>query len=71
MKHDVRFSQILTDVFSSIFSTPENNHLKLFPIIVPSLTINYINHIVTEKEKVCKRSKNGMIFTDDGFAIGK
>ncbi|BES91735.1 kiaa1033 [Nesidiocoris tenuis] len=64
------YLKILTDVFSSIFDTPENNHLKLFPILLPSLTINYVNHIVTEKEKVSKRNKNGTIFTDDGFAIG-
>uniref|UniRef100_A0A146KS95 WASH complex subunit 7 n=1 Tax=Lygus hesperus TaxID=30085 RepID=A0A146KS95_LYGHE len=64
------YLKILTEVFSNIFDTPENNHLRLFPIILPSLTINYIEHIVTEKEKVSKKNKNGMIFSDDGFAIG-
>lgn len=38
---------------------------------MPPLTINYIEFIITAKEKMNKKTKQqGTLFTDDGFAIG-
>lgn len=38
---------------------------------MPPLTINYIEYIITAKEKMNKKTKQqGTLFTDDGFAIG-
>lgn len=51
-------------------STSNNSHLHNFYILVPSLTLNFIEHSINSKEKMYKKSK-GAMFTDDGFAVGK
>jgi WASH complex subunit 7 len=45
-------------------------HLRHFYIIVPPLTINFVEHSITCKEKMSKKNKVGAAFTDDGFAMG-
>lgn len=44
--------------------------MKNFYIIVPALTINYIEYILIAKEKLNKKNKEGALFTDDGFPMG-
>jgi len=53
-------------------SNQTNLHLKNFHIIVPPLTINFIEHILVCKDKLTKKGggKDAFTFTDDGFAIG-
>lgn len=60
----------LVDVFSSEFQSKKNIHLKNFFIIIPSLTLNFIEHIIISKEKLTKKNKSGAAFTDDGFSMG-
>lgn len=63
--------QLLVDAFSPFFRSEKNTHMKLFFLIVPPLTINYIEYIITAKEKMNKKTKQqGEFFTDDGFAMG-
>lgn len=65
------FFQLLVDAFSPFFRNDKNPHLKLFYLIVPALTLNYIEYIVAAKERINKKSKQqGTWFTDDGFAMG-
>lgn len=62
---------MLVDAFSPFFRSDKNPHLKLFYLIVPPLTLNYIEYIVMAKEKMNKKTKQpGTWFTDDGFAMG-
>lgn len=55
---------------------PEANkldHLRLFFLVVPALTINYIDHLINCKERVSSRSSTarfGALISDDGFAVG-
>lgn len=56
--------------FAPYFRNPKNDHLKNFYIIVPTLTINYIEHILIAKDKLNKKNKEGALFTDDGFPMG-
>lgn len=62
--------QLLVDVFIQAISNKNNSHLHNFYILIPALTINFIEHSINSKEKMYKKSKGGM-FTNDGFAVGK
>ena len=45
-------------------------HLKLFPYIVPSLTLNFIEHVIRGKDRIFKRNNKDAFISDDGFALG-
>lgn len=65
------YFRLLVDAFSPFFRSEKNAHLRLFYLIVPALTLNYIEYIITAKEKMQKKTKQeGTWFTDDGFAMG-
>jgi WASH complex subunit 7 len=68
------YFKILVSVFSGEFRNPQNLHLRNFYMIVPPLTLNFIEHILTMKDRLRKKTKNigndPIVFTDDGFAIG-
>ncbi|VVC44144.1 Hypothetical protein CINCED_3A019506 [Cinara cedri] len=63
------YFKLLIDVFVQAMSNSNNSHLNNFYIIIPSLTLNFIEHAINSKEKMYKKSK-GAMFTDDGFAVG-
>ena len=64
------YFQLLVNVFSKQLNDTRQSHLKKFYIIVPPLTINYVEHIIAGKEKMNKKNKDDAIFTDDGLAMG-
>ena len=65
------YFRLLVDVFRPFFRDPRHSHLRLFYLIVPPLTINFVEHIVTCKEKLNKKNKQSeATFTDDGLAMG-
>ena len=58
--------------------------MKTFHMLLPPLIINYVDHMVSAKERMNKTKKGGTAttaagettgggakFTDDGFAMGK
>lgn len=64
------YFKLLVDVFAPVFRNPKNIHLKNFYIIVPPLTLNFVEHMILSKDKISKKNKVGAAFTDDGFAMG-
>jgi len=63
------YFEILVKVFAEGFRSEQNSHLRNFYVIIPPLTLNFIEHIMKCKEKLTKK-KPGGFFCDDGFAIG-
>lgn len=65
------YFQILVSVLKPFSKDSKNAHLRHFYLIVPPLTVNFAEHIVTSKEKLAKKNKNeSSTFTDDGLAMG-
>lgn len=64
------YFKMLVDVFAPEFRDPKNMHLRNFFVILPPLTINFIEHSISCKEKMNRKNKVGAAFTDDGFAMG-
>ena len=64
------YFNILVQVFSNQLNDEKQTHLQNFYLILPALTVNYIEHISTSKEKIFKKNLDGAAFTDDGFSIG-
>uniref|UniRef100_H2ZAQ0 WASH complex subunit 4 n=1 Tax=Ciona savignyi TaxID=51511 RepID=H2ZAQ0_CIOSA len=73
VKHSAEGSDylgMLVDVFAPEFRSSKNMHLRNFYAIIPPLTINFVEHTISCKEKMSKKNKVGASFTDDGFAMG-
>jgi len=64
------YFKMLINVFATQYRSPENAHLKNFYLIVPALTLSFVESIGTSKERYNKKGKEEGGFTDDGFAIG-
>lgn len=75
MSHNIaegtNYFKLLVDVFSSLVTDSKNDHLKNFYAVIPALTINFVEYIISAKEGLSKKnSKTTVTFTDDGFAMG-
>ncbi|XP_019865702.2 WASH complex subunit 4 [Aethina tumida] len=64
------YFKLLVKVFVPSVRNKNNVHLKNFYIIVPPLTINFIEHSLSNKDRLNKKNKTECAFTDDGFALG-
>ncbi|CAH0562284.1 unnamed protein product [Brassicogethes aeneus] len=64
------YFKLLVKVFVPVLRNKDNIHLKNFYVIVPPLTINFIEHSLSHKDRLNKKNKTDSAFTDDGFALG-
>ncbi|XP_044177344.1 WASH complex subunit 4-like isoform X2 [Acropora muricata] len=64
------YFKLLVDVFAPEFRDSKNMHLRNFYVIVPPLTLNFVEYMLSCKEKLNKKNKVGAAFTDDGFVMG-
>lgn len=64
------YLRILVRNFEGVFETEECAHLRLFYIIIPPLTLNYIEHIQKSKDKLLKKNNKDAFLSDDGFPLG-
>jgi WASH complex subunit 7 len=64
------YFKMLVNVFAGEYRRPENSHLDYFYLIVPALTLDFLQHIAEDKETFSKKKREMGNFTDDGFALG-
>ncbi|CAJ0963190.1 unnamed protein product, partial [Mesorhabditis belari] len=67
------YIKMLINVFRSGFADQTKySHLAGFYAVIPPLTVNYVEHMLTCRERLRKRSQQGkeITFTDDGFVMG-
>ena len=50
------YLRLLVKTFDGMFDNQDNKHLKLFHILMPALTINYVEAALAAKEKVNKKN---------------
>ena len=51
------YLRLLVKAFEGILSSDTHKHLNLFYYIIPPLLMNYIEHILINKEKLIKKSQ--------------
>mmetsp|Transcript_12372 Transcript_12372/g.20784 ORF Transcript_12372/g.20784 Transcript_12372/m.20784 type:complete len:171 (-) Transcript_12372:72-584(-) len=65
------FLRMIVSNFEGLSEQENTKHLKLFYLIIPPLTLCYVDHIQKGKEKILSKNKNvGGFISDDGFALG-
>ncbi|XP_035708903.1 WASH complex subunit 4 isoform X3 [Folsomia candida] len=61
---------LLVKAFRAGCMHDRNAHLKNFYVLIPALTLSYVDHMRQCKEMLAKKAKTATIFTDDGFPMG-
>ena len=65
----IDYLNLMVKAFSKI-ATKENKHLKTFYLIIPALSINYIEYVARGKDQITKKMSSKAFLFDDGFVLG-
>lgn len=64
-------AQSFLQAFNDIIRDPKNGHLRHFHVVLPALTVLFVEALVRSKEYKHKSTDTErLVFTDDGFAMG-
>lgn len=65
------YLRMIVKNFDGMLDGDNTKHLKLFYLMIPPLTLNYIDHVQKGKETLNSKNKNvGGFISDDGFPLG-
>eukprot|EP01017_Pseudomicrothorax_dubius_P003217 TRINITY_DN10403_c0_g1_i5.p1 TRINITY_DN10403_c0_g1~~TRINITY_DN10403_c0_g1_i5.p1 ORF type:complete len:268 (+),score=106.25 TRINITY_DN10403_c0_g1_i5:97-804(+) len=64
------FLRLMVKNLAGIVEQNDRSHLDLFYILIPALTLNYVENILIVKEKLTKKNPGDAFLTDDGFSLG-
>jgi WASH complex subunit 7 len=65
------YLRMIVQNFDGMLEGDDTKHLKLFYMMIPPLTLSYIDHLSKGKEKLNSKNKNiGGFISDDGFPLG-
>lgn len=64
------YFKILEDVFTREMQKPEHEHLQFFHMIVPPLTLSYVESMLSAKDRMVRTKNQEGMFCDDGFSLG-
>lgn len=65
----IDYLNLMVKAFSKIV-TKENKHLKLFYMLIPALSINYVEFVARGKDQINKKLSSKAFIYDDGFVLG-
>ena len=63
------YLNLMIKLFSKMVKR-ENDHLDIFYLIIPALSLNYVDEVVRGKEQITKKFSNKAFLYDDGFVLG-
>jgi len=65
------YLRMIVQNFEGIGKQENTKHLRLFYLMVPPLTLSFVDHVQKGKEKLQGKNQNvGAFISDDGFALG-
>lgn len=64
------FKAFLKMFDEATLKSEECKHLELFYMIIPALTLNFVNSFMQAKNTLATKNMNKVYFCDDGFAVG-
>ena len=65
------YLRMICNNLNGMLEGDNKKHLRLFYLMIPPLTLNFIDHLQKGKEKLTSKNKNvGGFISDDGFPLG-
>ena len=65
------YLRLIIENFEGMLEGDDTKHLKSFYLIIPALSLSYVDHILKGKEIINSKNKNiGGFISDDGFCLG-
>lgn len=69
-KEETDYLRVMTKRYQGKFNTEMFTKLQTFYMLIPALTLDYIQSLLVAKEKLLKKNFKGGYISDDGFIVG-